>query len=71
MPDAIEGEENMGNPVVHFEIGCRDKTRTADFFSKLFDWKTQESGPATMIDTAGGSGINGHITSLATNRIIM
>jgi uncharacterized protein len=54
----------MGRPVVHFEIGCRDKARTADFFSKLFEWNTQEAGPATMIDTGAGSGINGHITSL-------
>ena len=49
---------------MHFEIGCRDKARTAEFFSKLFDWNTQEAGPATMIDTGAGSGINGHITSL-------
>jgi len=54
----------MGHPVVHFEIGCRDKTRTAEFFNKLFDWSTQEAGPATMIDTGAGSGINGHITAL-------
>ncbi len=54
----------MGRPLVHFEIGCRDKARTAEFFSKLFEWNTQESGPATMIDTAAGAGINGHITSL-------
>jgi len=54
----------MGLPVMHFEIGCRDKARTAEFFTKLFDWKTREEGPATMIDTAAGMGINGHITSL-------
>ena len=54
----------MGRPVVHFEIGCRDQAHTAEFFSKLFEWKTQESGPATMIDTGAGSGINGHITAL-------
>jgi predicted enzyme related to lactoylglutathione lyase len=54
----------MGRPVVHFEIGCRDKAATAEFFSKLFDWSTQEMGPATMIDTAAGMGINGHITAL-------
>jgi hypothetical protein len=54
----------MGRPVVHFEIGCRDRARTAEFFTKLFDWSTQEAGPATMIDTAAGSGINGHITAL-------
>lgn len=54
----------MGRPVVHFEIGCRDRARAAEFFGKLFDWKTQEMGPATMVDTGAGSGINGHITSL-------
>ncbi len=35
----------MGRPVMHFEIGCRDKARTSEFFSKLFDWNTQEMGP--------------------------
>ena len=54
----------MGRPVVHFEIGCRDKARTAEFFSKLFEWNSHEAGPATKIDTGAGSGINGHITSL-------
>ncbi len=54
----------MGRPVIHFEIGCRDNARTAEFFSKLFDWNMQEAGPATTIDTGAGSGINGHITAL-------
>lgn len=54
----------MGQPVVHFEIGCRDKEKTVEFFSKLFDWKMQSAGPAAMIDTGGSGGINGHITSL-------
>jgi len=54
----------MGQPVVHFEIGCRDRAKTAAFFSQLFNWKMQEAGPATMIDTAGNGGINGHITAL-------
>jgi predicted enzyme related to lactoylglutathione lyase len=48
---------------VHFEIGCRDKARTEQFYSKLFDWKLETMGPATMIDT-GGAGIAGPITSL-------
>ena len=54
----------MGRPVVHFEIGCRDRVRTAEFFSKLFEWNMQESGPATLIDTGAGGGINGHMTAL-------
>jgi predicted enzyme related to lactoylglutathione lyase len=53
----------MSNPVVHFEIGCRDKAATEQFYAKLFDWKMSEMGPATMIDTGGG-GIAGHITAL-------
>ena len=53
----------MSNPVVHFEIGCRDKAATEQFYAKLFDWKMTEMGPATMIDT-GASGVAGHITSL-------
>jgi predicted enzyme related to lactoylglutathione lyase len=54
----------MGQPVVHFEIGCQDSTRTQEFFSSLFDWKISAMGPAAMIDTAAGSGIQGHITAL-------
>ena len=54
----------MGNPVVHFEIGCRDKDRAAEFYTAMFDWETQPAGPATLIDTGAGSGINGHFTSL-------
>jgi predicted enzyme related to lactoylglutathione lyase len=55
----------MGKPVVHFEIGCTNSARTAEFFSKLFDWKMEASGgPATMINTGATSGIQGHISSL-------
>jgi predicted enzyme related to lactoylglutathione lyase len=54
----------MGRPVVHFEIGCRDKTATAKFYEQLFDWTTEEMGPAAMIATGAESGIQGHITAL-------
>jgi hypothetical protein len=54
----------MGKPVVHFEIGCRDKAKTAEFYSRLFDWDLQDAGPATMINTAADTGIGGHITAL-------
>jgi predicted enzyme related to lactoylglutathione lyase len=57
-------EVAMGCPVVHFEIGCRDKARTEEFFRTLFGWTMTAGGPALMIDTGAGSGINGHITSL-------
>jgi uncharacterized protein len=54
----------MGKPVVHFEIGCREKAKTAEFYGTLFDWTMQEMGPATMIATGAESGIQGHISSL-------
>src|SRR5947209_6683934 len=54
----------MGQPVVHFEIGCRDKGKTKAFFSSLFDWTITEMGPASMIATGSSMGIQGHITAL-------
>lgn len=53
----------MSHPVVRFEIGCRDRAKTAKFFSDLFGWKIEENGPASIID-AGPGGIPGHITAL-------
>jgi uncharacterized protein len=52
----------MSNPVVHFEIGCKDSKATQSFYTKLFDWKIVEAGPAAMIDA--GKGPTGHITEL-------
>jgi uncharacterized protein len=61
---SAERDTPMGQPVVHFEVGCRDSAKTASFFSNLFGWNMQAMGPATMIDTAAGSGVQGHITAL-------
>ena len=54
----------MANPVVHFEIGCKDSQKTAEFLSQLFGWKTEAAGPAVMINTGASTGIQGHITAL-------
>ena len=54
----------MPNPVVHFEIGCRDRAKTGEFYSALFDWKISEQGPASNIDTGVSGALAGHITSL-------
>jgi predicted enzyme related to lactoylglutathione lyase len=54
---------NMGRPVVHFEIGCRNLQKTQEFYSQLFDWKPQPMGPAAMIAAESG-GIGGHMTAL-------
>jgi len=43
----------MGQPVVHFAIGCRNSQKTQEFFAKLFDWNIDAQGPATLINTGG------------------
>jgi predicted enzyme related to lactoylglutathione lyase len=50
------------NPICHFEIGCRDRVKTKEFFNQLFDWKMEDAGPATMIQT--GDAVGGHISVL-------
>ena len=54
----------MGQPVVHFEIGCRDRAKTEKFFTDLFGWHIPPNDPAGAIDTGSTQGIAGHITSL-------
>jgi uncharacterized protein len=52
----------LPNPIIHFEIGCRDLEKTHSFFASLFDWRITSAGPAAMIDTGGP--VSGHITAL-------
>jgi predicted enzyme related to lactoylglutathione lyase len=59
-----KGEKSMGRPVVHFEVGCRDRAKTGDFYAKLFGWQVTDAGPASIIDTGSPRGIPGHMTSL-------
>jgi len=33
------------NPVVHFEMPAKDRKRMADFYTKVFGWRTQLLGP--------------------------
>lgn len=54
----------MSNPVVHFEIGCRDRAATAQFYRDLFDWSIEDNGIASEIAAALPDGITGHITAL-------
>ena len=54
----------MPQPVVHFEIGCKDKGKTTEFYGTLFDWKAEDFGEATMINTGSEEGIQGHISTL-------
>jgi len=50
----------MGCPVVHFEIGCRDRARIETFYRRLFDWNINPMG---VVDSSP-SGIGGHINAL-------
>jgi predicted enzyme related to lactoylglutathione lyase len=54
----------MNHPVVHFEIGCRDRTATTQFYRDLFDWSITDSGIASEIAAALPDGITGHIIAL-------
>lgn len=53
----------MSHPVVHFEIGCKDKAATSAFYTAAFGWKIDE-GPMGLIDTGAEGGIAGHIAAL-------
>ena len=53
----------MSHPVVHFEIGCKDKANISSFYAQAFDWKIDE-GPMGAIQTGSTEGIPGHIASL-------
>lgn len=53
----------MAHPVVHFEIGCKDKETTSNFYREAFGWAI-DAGPMGAIDTCSGTGIAGHIAAL-------
>ncbi len=52
----------MSNPIVHFEIGCRDREKQSQFYGKLFEWKMEPNPMVTMIRTGGDVG--GHLNQL-------
>ena len=33
------------NPVVHFEMPANDRRRMAEFYTRVFGWRTQQLGP--------------------------
>ena len=53
----------MSHPVVHFEIGCKDKAATSAFYAAAFGWNIS-SGPMGDINTGASEGIQGHIAAL-------
>lgn len=53
-----------GNPVVHFELGCKDLAATTAFYTGLFGWSPTGVPMASLLNTNSSEGIQGHITSL-------
>lgn len=55
----------MAHPVIHFDIGCRDREKSNAFYTQLFDWQTSDYGPfSKKIDTGSPDGIAGYLTAL-------
>ena len=55
----------MAHPVVHFDIGCKDKEQSRDFYQTIFDWKVEPYGPMSyQFDTGSPRGIQGFTTAL-------
>lgn len=55
----------MANPVVHFEIGGRDREKSSAFYSELFGWNTADYGPfSKQVDTGSETGVQGYLTAL-------
>jgi predicted enzyme related to lactoylglutathione lyase len=52
------------NPVVHFEVGCKDLAKTTVFYTSVFGWAPTDSGASTYLNTNTTEGIQGHITAL-------
>lgn len=55
------------NPVVHFEIYGSDRVKLSAFYEKVFGWHIQQDDSMDygMIDTHGGRGFNGAVTSVS------
>ncbi len=54
----------MKKAVVHYEIGCRDIEKTAEFYKTIFDWDITPIGSASLIHTDREDAISGHINQL-------
>jgi predicted enzyme related to lactoylglutathione lyase len=54
----------IANPVVFFEIGCKNLSKTATFYADLFGWTPTGIPMASLINTNSEEGIQGQLTSL-------
>jgi hypothetical protein len=53
----------MVSRIVHFDIGCRDKIKSADFYSGIFGWDIGEGANEFGL-AVKGAGLDGQIVSL-------
>lgn len=53
----------MPAPIVQFEIGCRDKERSAAFYSGVFDWRIG-GGINDLGMEIADAGLAGHLVAL-------
>jgi len=55
----------MGKPVVHFDIGCKDKDKTRDFYCRVTECTCEPYGPYSFkLNTGSEAGIPGAATTL-------
>ena len=60
------------NPVVHFEMPAKDRKRMADFYTRVFGWRTQMLGPEMgnyVVVTTTEPDENGRRTSPAVSMV--
>jgi predicted enzyme related to lactoylglutathione lyase len=53
----------MGRPVIQFQILSKNPDRSTEFYTSLFDWKTDDNNPLgyRTLSTLSERGINGGI----------
>ena len=54
----------MGDPVVRFEIGCKDRPAAKAFYEAAFGWRIGAGEITGEADTGAQAGINGALTAL-------
>jgi predicted enzyme related to lactoylglutathione lyase len=54
----------MGNPIVFFEVTCRDAAPLAAFYSSVFGWTVTPHSSGEYQTVTTGEGIDGMITQL-------
>ena len=55
----------MSNPVLRFDIGCKNRDATEKFYTDVFGWQFDDNGPYSRTIVSGAEGgADGSITAL-------